>query len=76
MDIEKIVKDCIYLNLGNLEMTNESRLVDDLGADSLDWVEIIMDIETRANVNIPDDLAAEAKTVGQLIELVESLKNQ
>lgn len=49
----------------------ESRLVDDLKADSLDVVELIMDLEQEFDIEIPDEELPKVRTVGDIIEYVE-----
>jgi acyl carrier protein len=51
-------------------ITRESSLFDDLGADSLDWVTLIMALEDRFAVDIPDEDAAELRTVKQVSDYV------
>ena len=53
-------------------VTLESRIVEDLGADSLDVVEMLMELEEQNGVTIPDDVAAGLKTVGQLVAYLDS----
>lgn len=48
----------------------ETSFVNDLGADSLDTVELVMELEEEFNVNIPDDAAEKIETVGQAIEFI------
>ena len=55
-------------------INSETNLLDDLNADSLDAVEIIMAIEDEFGIEIPDDLAESLKTVGQIVEYVEDHK--
>jgi len=55
------------------QITMESDLSDDLLADELDNVEIIMAIEDEFNITIHDEEAADIKTVGDLVKLVDSL---
>lgn len=55
------------------QITMESDLSDDLLADELDNVEIIMAIEDEFNITIHDEDAADIKTVGDLVKLVDSL---
>jgi len=45
--------------------------VNDLGADSLDTVELVMELEEEFDINIPDDAAEKIQTVGQAIEFIE-----
>jgi len=50
----------------------EHRIIEDLGADSLDLVEMLMDLEETWNVIIPDDVAMTLKTVGQFADYLDS----
>ena len=52
-------------------VTNEASFTNDLGADSLDTVELIMEIEDEFGISIPDDLAEKISTVGDAIKFVE-----
>lgn len=62
------------LNIPEENITPETRFVEDLKADSLDLVELVMDLEERYGVEIPDEQLAEVKTVGQIIELIDNNK--
>ena len=62
------------LNVPEENITPETRFVEDLKADSLDLVELVMDLEDRYGIEIPDEQLAEVKTVGQIIEIVEASK--
>jgi len=53
------------------KVTPETSFVNDLGADSLDTVELVMELEEEFDVNIPDDAAEKIQTVGQAIEYIE-----
>lgn len=53
------------------EVTNEASFTNDLGADSLDTVELIMEFEKEFNIAIPDDQAEKISTVGQAIDYIE-----
>ena len=53
------------------EVTNEASFTNDLGADSLDTVELIMEFEKEFNISIPDDQAEKITTVGDAIKYVE-----
>ena len=53
------------------EVTNEASFTNDLGADSLDTVELIMEFEKEFNISIPDDQAENIGTVGQAITYLE-----
>lgn len=62
------------LNVPMENITMNTRFVEDLKADSLDLVELVMDLEERYGVEIPDEQLAEVKTVGQIIEIIENNK--
>jgi len=72
-DIESRVKAIIVDKLGvdESEVTRESSFTNDLGADSLDTVELIMEFEKEFNLAIPDDQAETIGTVGDAIKYVE-----
>jgi acyl carrier protein len=53
----------------------ETSFVNDLGADSLDTVELVMELEEEFDINIPDDAAEKIQTVGQAIEFIEKAQN-
>ncbi|MBK8621441.1 MAG: acyl carrier protein [Saprospiraceae bacterium] len=57
------------------EVTNEASFTNDLGADSLDTVELIMELEKEFDVSIPDDQAEKIQTVGQAVEFIEAHAN-
>lgn len=77
MIFEKI-KKIIVEELGTDEdiITLETNLQEDLGADSLDAVELIMSIEDEFDIMVSDDAAEELKTVGQLVKFIESELNK
>ena len=54
-------------------ITPETNLFDDLGADSLDVVELIMSLEDEYGITIPDDAAADLVTVGKIAEYLEKV---
>ncbi|MBR0162046.1 MAG: acyl carrier protein [Oscillospiraceae bacterium] len=54
-------------------ITPETNLIDDLGADSLDVVELIMSLEDEFGVTISDEAAAQLYTVGKIVEYLENL---
>ena len=60
------------LNVEESEVTNEASFTNDLGADSLDTVELIMEFEKQFNISIPDDKAEGIQTVGDAIAYIES----
>ncbi len=53
-------------------ITPESEIIKDLGADSLDVVEMLLELENEYGVEITDEQAAELKTVGDIVKLVEN----
>ena len=62
------------LGVDEAEVTIDSTFIDDLGADSLDIVELIMAFEEEFNVEIPDDVAEKIKTVKDTVEYIDSIK--
>lgn len=62
------------LGVDEAEVTIDSTFIDDLGADSLDIVELIMAFEEEFNVEIPDDVAEKIKTVKDTVEYIDSDK--
>ncbi|MBI1223179.1 MAG: acyl carrier protein [Bacteroidetes bacterium] len=72
-DISSRVKSIIIDKLGveESEVTTEASFTNDLGADSLDTVELIMEFEKEFNIAIPDDQAEKIGTVGQAISYIE-----
>ena len=60
------------LGVDEAEVTIDSTFIDDLGADSLDIVELIMAFEEEFNVEIPDDVAEKIKTVKDTVEYIDS----
>ena len=63
------VKDIIEKELGveREKLTNDAPFIDDLGADSLDIVELVMEFEKEFNIDIPDEDAEKLRTVGDAI---------
>jgi acyl carrier protein len=57
------------------EVTQEASFTNDLGADSLDTVELIMEFEKEFNIAIPDDQAEKITTVGDAVSYIEQNKN-
>jgi len=71
-DTESRIKAIIVDKLGvdESEVTNEASFTNDLGADSLDTVELIMEFEKEFNIAIPDDQAEKIATVGDAIKYI------
>ena len=77
-NIEEQVKSIVAEQLGvkGDEMTNEASFVDDLGADSLDTVELVMALEEEFDTEIPDEDAEKITTVQQAIDFVKSKESE
>lgn len=73
--IESKVKEIIVKNLGveESEVTREASFKDDLGADSLDCVELVIDFEKEFNITIDDNEAENINTVGEAIDYINNL---
>jgi acyl carrier protein len=76
-DIKSRVISIIVDKLGveESEVTNEASFTNDLGADSLDTVELIMEFEKEFNIAIPDDQAENIQTVGDAVSYIEQNAN-
>jgi acyl carrier protein len=77
-EIAKIVKDIVVekLSLDPKTVTEESAFVEDLGADSLDTVELVMAFEEKFELEIPDEDAEKIKTLKDAIDYIEKKKAQ
>ena len=64
------------LSVEETEVTNEASFTNDLGADSLDTVELIMEFEKEFGIQIPDDQAEKITTVGDAIAYIEANTNK
>lgn len=74
MDIFEKVKDLIadQLDVDDKEsISNDSSITDDLGADSLDVVDLVMALEDEFGVEIPEDQVENIKTVGDIVKYIE-----
>lgn len=71
--VKKIIVDKLGVDEG--EVQPEANFIQDLGADSLDTVELIMEFEKEFDVSIPDEQAEKIQTVGQAIEYLEAQIN-
>ena len=71
--VEERVIDIVADQLGvdKEKVTRETHFVNDLGADSLDTVELVMELEEEFDVTIPDEAAEKIQTVGQAIEFID-----
>lgn len=68
--VKKIIAEKLSVDLN--EVVDGAALVDDLGADSLDLVELIMTMEEQFDVEIPDEEAETMRTVGDAIEYIKA----
>lgn len=65
---------CEQLDVEESEVTMDSNIAEDLGADSLDVVDLIMSIEDEFEIEVPDDQIEGIKTVGDVVNYIESVK--
>ncbi|GAB4367867.1 MAG: acyl carrier protein [Deltaproteobacteria bacterium] len=74
MSVEKRVKEIVAEQLGKeeSEVQSESSFIEDLGADSLDIVELVMAMEDEFGIEIPDEDAEKIKTVKDVVEYIKS----
>tara|TARA_B110000858_G_C17781987_1_gene465229 strand:+ start:1529 stop:1765 length:237 start_codon:yes stop_codon:yes gene_type:complete len=77
MSIEQEVMEVVAKRLkwSESDLTLESDLKDDLKADSIDSVEVLFEIEEMYDITIEDDLAEDINTVGDIVNVVNSLQN-
>ncbi|WP_333859129.1 acyl carrier protein [Clostridium sp.] len=68
--IQKIISE--QLGIDSEEIKLESSFIDDLGADSLDIVELIMAVETEFDLEIPDEEAEKVKVVGDVVDYIKA----
>ncbi|MCK4338280.1 MAG: acyl carrier protein [Candidatus Aminicenantes bacterium] len=66
--VKEIVAD--KLSIGEEQITEEASFIDDLGADSLDTVELVMEFEDEFDMSIPDEEAEKIQTVGAAIDYI------
>ncbi len=67
--VRRIIAEQLMVELD--EVTDDASFIEDLGADSLDTVEMIMEIEDEFGIEIPDEDAEKLQTVGQAIEYIK-----
>ena len=73
MVIDKVIAIlCEQFEVDENEITEETSLVDDLGADSMDSLDITMALEEEFDIEIPDEDAEELKTVGDIVNYIEA----
>ena len=68
--VKKIIVD--HLGIDESRVTSGSKFIDDLGADSLDTVELVMAFEEKFDIEIPDDAAETIQTVQNAIDYIQS----
>ena len=68
--VKKLISN--QLNVAESSITLESKLVEDLGADSLDSVELLMAFEEEFGISIPDEEAMKMKTVKDIVDIIET----
>ena len=73
MSVEQRVIDIVAEQLGveKEKIKSESNFVNDLGADSLDTVELVMELEEEFDISIPDDAAEKIQTVGEAVKHID-----
>ena len=73
-EIEEKVRQiiCEKLSVKPEQVTPATSFVNDLGADSLDTVELVMELEEEFDITIPDDAAEKIQTVGQAVQYIEN----
>ena len=73
-DLEEKVKEIIAKELGveREKLTNDASFMEDLGADSLDTVELVMEFEKEFNIDIPDEDAEKLRTVGDAMDYLKT----
>ena len=72
--VKKIVVE--HLGVENEKVTEEASFIDDLGADSLDIVELVMEFEKEFEIDIPDEEAEKLRTVGDAVTYLNSKVGQ
>lgn len=79
MSVEQRVIEivCEHLAVDKEKVSRTTSFVDDIGADSLDIVELVMELEEEFDIQIPDDQAEKIKTVGEAVDFIElAVKNK
>lgn len=71
-EVKKLVVE--KLSVSEDKVTENAKFIEDLGADSLDVVEFVMEVEKQFGVEIPDDEAAKLNTVGDAVKYIDAQK--
>ncbi len=69
-EVKEILAEELDINTDDIEMT--SNLMDDLGADSLDAIDIVMSVEDQYSIEVPDEVIKSIKTVEDIVSFIES----
>lgn len=74
MSVEQRVIEivCEHLAVNKETVTRKTAFIEDIGADSLDIVELVMELEEEFDIQIPDDQAEKIKTVGEAVDYIEA----
>lgn len=78
MDVKQKIVDILVDKLGiaPTEVTPEANLIKDLGIDSLDFAELIMEFEQEFNIRIPDNDAEQLQTVSEIVDYVKKMQKE
>lgn len=69
-EVKEILADQLDINTDDIEITSD--LMDDLGADSLDAIDIVMSVEDQYSIEVPDEVIKSIKTVEDIVSFIES----
>ena len=69
-EVKEILADQLDINADDIEMT--SSLTDDLGADSLDAIDVVMSVEDQYSIEVPDEIIKSIKTVEDIVSFIEA----
>lgn len=69
VEVKKIIEEKLGVNAE--QITDQASFIDDLGADSLDQVELVMDFEDKFEIDIPDEDAEKMRTVGEAVSYLK-----
>lgn len=70
--LQEIIQEVLNCDKDEIEITMDSKFIDDLGADSLDVYQIIMGIEEEFDIEIPDDVVEHIESVGDAVEQIKN----
>lgn len=73
-DVKTVIVEQLSVSADEVKL--DSKFVDDLGADSLDVVELVMALEEKFGIEIPDEEAEKISDVKDVVEYIEKLKNK